>query len=194
MIENSKSLKQMLSESEGVFAETGHYCGVENLTLKEENPIKFEVFNSRLLAAVLAAREAVKSISASPGIREVGELLFSLFTPEGDNIVFSTGIMTHVCTTGCAIKWMIENDYEDDPQISEGDVFMNNDCRIGNIHPADPQTIVPLFWEGEIIGWAAGVAHQLEIGGVVPGSVPPRTGGRGQEDHAGEGQGAFSAG
>jgi acetone carboxylase alpha subunit len=166
-------LKQSLKKNEETLAKTGHYYGLTNLTLKEEDPIRFEVFNSRLLAAVLAAREAVKSISASPGIREVGELLFALYTPEGDNIVFSTGIMTHVGTTSCAIKWMIRNDYEDDPGIVEGDVFMNNDCTIGNIHPADPQTIVPIFWEGEIVGWTAGVAHQLEIGGVVPGSVPP---------------------
>ncbi len=173
MTAKTKTLKEMLVENEALFAQTGHYCGLKDLSLKEEDPIRFEVFNSRLLAAVLAAREAVKSISASPGIREVGELLFCLYTPDGDAVAFSTGIITHVCTTSHTIKWMIRNDYEDDPGIAEGDVFMNNDSYIGNIHPADPQTIVPIFWQGEVIGWTAGVAHQLEIGGVVPGSVPP---------------------
>jgi len=174
MPEERKTLKEMLQESEDIFAETGHYQGVLELELKQQDPIKFEVFNSRLLAAVLAAREAVKAISASPGIREVGELLFGLYTPEGDNVTFSTGIYTHVCTMGRAIKWMIRNDYEDDPRIREGDIFVNNDCVIGDVHPGDCQTLMPLFWKGELIGWAGGVTHQFEVGGVVPGSVPPQ--------------------
>ena len=33
-------------------------------------------------------------------------------------------------------------------------------------------TIVPIFWEQELIGWAAGVTHEIDIGAKTPGSVP----------------------
>lgn len=32
--------------------------------------------------------------------------------------------------------------------------------------------MVPIFWEEELIGWAAGVTHEIDIGAKTPGSVP----------------------
>ena len=43
---------------------------------------------------------------------------------------------------------------------------------IGDVHNADVQTIVPIFWEGELVGWAAGVTHEIDIGAKTPGCVP----------------------
>jgi N-methylhydantoinase B/acetone carboxylase alpha subunit len=71
-----------------------------------------------------------------------------------------------------AIKYMIRSDYEDNPGIARGDIFANNDPFIGDVHNADVQTIVPIFWEGELIGWAGGVTHEIDIGALTPGSVP----------------------
>jgi len=33
----------------------------------------------------------------------------------------------------------------------------------------------PLFWEGELFGWTAATAHQLDLGGVAPGSWTPHS-------------------
>lgn len=38
---------------------------------------------------------------------------------------------------GAAIKYMIENNWEANPGIHPGDMFTNNDCSIGNVHPCD---------------------------------------------------------
>src|SRR3972149_4983045 len=86
-----------------------------------------EGLNARLRSAVVNAREMSKKISASPGVREVGESVVALYTPEGDSIALSTGIMVHVHTLSRFIQWMIEHDYETDPGIAAGDVFANND-------------------------------------------------------------------
>ena len=40
------------------------------------------------------------------------------------------------------------------------------------MHNADVQTFVPIFWEGELIAWAGGVTHVLDIGASTPGGVP----------------------
>ena len=71
-----------------------------------------------------------------------------------------------------AIKYMVRNGYEDNPGIRPGDIFANNDAMIGDVHNADVQTFVPIFWEGELVAWAGGVTHVLDIGATTPGGVP----------------------
>lgn len=170
-----KTLLELLTESEERFRETGCYQGLQELALKESDPIGFEKSFSRLRGALVSARETAMRISASPIVRNIGELCFSLYTPEGDSIVLSTGIIVHVHTMSEAVKYMIRNAYEDEPGIAPGDVFCNNDAAIGDIHCADVATIVPIFWEGELIAWAAGVTHQVDIGASVQGHDPVQT-------------------
>jgi N-methylhydantoinase B/acetone carboxylase alpha subunit len=169
---DNRSALEMLLESERLFAETGRYCGVDTLELKEKDPIRFEKIFSRLRGGLVTARETALNISASPIVKEIGELCFALYTPEGDSVALSTGIIVHVHTMSDAIKYMIRQGYEESPGIEPGDIFTNNDAMIGDVHNADVQTIVPIFWEGELIGWAAGVTHEIDIGAKTPGSVP----------------------
>ncbi len=72
---------------------------------------------------------------------------------------------------GAAIKYMIENDWEGNPGIADRDIFTNNDPLIGNVHPCDIHTIVPIFHEGELVGWVGGVTHVIDTGAVGPGSM-----------------------
>jgi acetone carboxylase alpha subunit len=50
-------------------------------------------------------------------------------------------------------------------------MFTTNDCAIGNVHPCDIATIVPIFWDGSLIGWVGGVTHVIDTGAVTPGSM-----------------------
>jgi N-methylhydantoinase B len=168
-----KRLDDMLAESERLFAETGSYAGLTGeLELKDTQPIEYEKLFSRLRGGLVSARETALNISASPIVRELGELCFALYTPEGDSIALSTGIIVHVHTMSDAIKWMVRQRYEDNPGISPGDIFANNDPTIGDVHNADVQTFVPIFWDGELVAWAGGVTHVLDIGASTPGGVP----------------------
>jgi N-methylhydantoinase B/oxoprolinase/acetone carboxylase alpha subunit len=170
---DGKRLDEMLTESERLFEETGAYAGlVGELELKDSQPIEYEKLFSRLRGGLVSARETALNISASPIVRELGELCFALYTPEGDSIALSTGIIVHVHTMSDAIKWMVRQGYEDNPRIRPGDIFANNDPTIGDVHNADVQTFVPIFWEGELVAWAGGVTHVLDIGASTPGGVP----------------------
>ena len=170
---DGKRLDEMLAESERLFAETGSYYGLrERLELKDSQPIEYEKLFSRLRGGLVSARETALNISASPIVRELGELCFALYTPEGDSIALSTGIIVHVHTMSDAIKYMVRNGWEDNPKIRPGDIFANNDPVIGDVHNADVQTFVPIFWEDELIAWAGGVTHVLDIGASTPGGVP----------------------
>ena len=144
----------MLEESERLFAETGSYWGLTgDLDLKAADPIRYEKLFSRLRGGLVSARETALNISASPIVKEIGELCFGLYTPEGDSVALSTGIIVHIHTMSDAIKYMIRQGYEDNPGIAAGDIFCNNDAMIGDVHNADVQTIVPIFWEDELASW-----------------------------------------
>ncbi|MEM9123222.1 MAG: hydantoinase B/oxoprolinase family protein, partial [Pseudomonadota bacterium] len=168
---NGKTLKEMLEESERSFAETGLYCGTKDLNIREKDPILYEKIFSRLRGGLVNARSTALNISASPIVKEIGELSFALYTPEGDSIALSTGIIVHVHTMSDAIKYMIRKEYEKNPGIKPGNVYCNNNSMIGDVHTADVHTIIPIFWEEELIGWAAGVTHELDVGGISPGSM-----------------------
>src|SRR3954447_768670 len=175
---------QMLDESERLFEQTGRYAGVDHLQLKESDPIGYEKLFSRLRGGLVSARETALNISASPIVRELGELCFALYTPEGDSIALSTGIIVHVHTMSDAIKHMVREDYEANPGIRPGDIFANNDPVIGDVHNADVQTFVPIFFRREdrtdsdgrplleLVAWAGGVPHVPDIGASTPGGVP----------------------
>ncbi|MFX1336985.1 MAG: hydantoinase B/oxoprolinase family protein [Promethearchaeota archaeon] len=166
---NGKPLVQMLEESEKLFEETNYYYGLDKLSLKEQDPFNYERCYASLRGAIVSARETALHVAASPIVKEIGELCFGLYTPEGDSIVVSTGILVHIHTMSEGIKFMIRENYEEDVGINPGDIFLNNDPECGNVHTTDVQTLIPLFWEDELIGWAGGVTHQIDTGGITPG-------------------------
>lgn len=169
---DGKTLKQMRREIDEISETSGYYAGLKELPFKESDPIRFEKIYSKLRGGIVHARETAKKVAASPIVEQEGELCFSLYTPEADAIVTSTGIIIHVGTMGAAIKYMIENDYEDNPGIADKDIFCNNDNHVGNVHTCDVHTLVPIFWEGECLGWVGGVTHVIDTGASAPGSMP----------------------
>jgi len=167
-----QTLKQMLTESRRRWRETGCYAGITEPRILRRDPIKAELFHSRLLAALIAGRETTRMISGSPFVREVAELAVGVYTPEGDNIAQSTGIQVHVRPMGEAIQWMIEHDWEEKVGINDGDLFWFNESSIAGMHPADVYDILPIFWEGELVAWVCTVIMEMDIGAVTPGCMP----------------------
>jgi acetone carboxylase, alpha subunit len=168
-------LKDMLASNERSFKQTGHYYGLKDLPINEENPMKLEVLASRILATLIAGRETTRMISASPLTREIGELAVALYTPDGDCICQSTGIIIHTSAMGEVIKWMINKDYEDDPAIEEGDCFTSNDNYIAGLHPSDVYDMVPIFNKELLVGWVSTVIMMPEQGAATPGMAPSYT-------------------
>jgi len=168
---DGRTLREQLAELEDKTEATGHYSGITELSLKEGDPIRFEQLYSRLRGDLVTAREISKEVSATPIVEQEGELCYGLFTPEGDSIAVSTGIIVHVHTMSEAIKFMINHDYEESPGIEPGDIFVNNDPHVGDVHPCDLMTLIPIFHDGELVAWAGGVNHVIDTGAIGPGSM-----------------------
>jgi acetone carboxylase, alpha subunit (EC 6.4.1.6) len=168
---DGQSLRGQFEDIEEKTDQTGHYAGFEKLSLKDENPIEYEQMFAQLRGELVNARETSKEVAATPIVEQEGELCYGLFTPEGDSIAISTGIIVHIHTMSEAIKYMINHDYEESPGIEPGDIFVNNDTHVGNVHPCDIATLIPIFHDGELIAWAGGVNHVIDTGAVGPGSM-----------------------
>ncbi|MFD1198550.1 hydantoinase B/oxoprolinase family protein [Brucella gallinifaecis] len=171
IVRGGETLKEHRDRLMEATKRTKHYAGLNKMELRDSDPILYNKLFSRLRAGVVDARETAKKIAASPIVEQEGELCFTLYNAAGDAILTSTGIIIHVGTMGAAIKYMIENGWESNPGVRDKDIFCNNDSLIGNVHPCDIHTIVPIFWEGELIGWVGGVTHVIDTGSVGPGSM-----------------------
>lgn len=168
-----RSLKQMFEERDRLTRETGHYYGIEALSLRDGDPLKFERFYSRLHTCVLAAREVARYVAASPGGREMGESLWALTTAEGDSLALSLGFFSHTAAFPVAVRYMATEGYDENPGIDDADVFCTDDGLTGGApHPGDTYTYVPIVVQGEIIAWAVGLNHIMEAGAPVAGSWP----------------------
>jgi len=55
--------------------------------------------------------------------------------------------------------------------FDEGDVIICNDPYLGGQHLLDMQFFAPVLHEGEPVAFVANIAHQLDMGGAVPGGV-----------------------
>ena len=172
VISPAASLRERLAQRDALSGTS--YYGIEELRLKDSDPTRYERFYSALSVGLFSAREVSKFVSASPGSREMGELLFGLLTPEGDPIGISQGLAGSLASMPVAVRWMITNGYEDNPGIREGDIFSGDDPHtMGAIHPGDCFTYLPVFYDGELVAWAAGMNHIMDVGSMVGGSWPP---------------------
>ena len=54
-------------------------------------------------------------------------------------------------------------------QAKEGDVYLQNDPFNGGSHIPDVTALTPIFYEGEVVAFAASMVHLADTGGIAPG-------------------------
>jgi N-methylhydantoinase B/oxoprolinase/acetone carboxylase alpha subunit len=171
-IDLESPLKTRKQNVEAQIDETGRYYGLDELPILENNPGELDRFRDRVRDITIAGREQVRQVAASSLVREVGELATAIYTPEGFGVLQSTGIVIHVPLMGDTIRYMIENDYEEDPGINPGDNFTSNDNRITGLHPPDVYDLMPVFYDNKIVAWVGTVIMEAENGGILGSTMP----------------------
>ncbi|MCS6804627.1 MAG: hydantoinase B/oxoprolinase family protein [Acidobacteriota bacterium] len=99
----------------------------------------------------------------SPVIREQHDGFPMICTPDGRMVVGQFGSYI----SGFIKEWK--------RGINEGDVFLMSDpykCRGAISHINDWMVLMPIFYDGQLVGWGSQFGHTLDIGGPVPGSLP----------------------
>ncbi|KAL1967766.1 hypothetical protein VTN77DRAFT_2455 [Rasamsonia byssochlamydoides] len=60
-------------------------------------------------------------------------------------------------------------------KLKPGDVIVSNHPEFGDTHLPDITVITPAFSRDEIIFYVASCTHHADIGGILPGSMPPNS-------------------
>jgi N-methylhydantoinase B/acetone carboxylase, alpha subunit len=134
------------------------------------DPVTQEIIEGKLIATVDEMGIVMARTSMSPVIYEVLDFACGLLTSEGELVAQMNGITLFTGTFGTQVKALIERFKGN---LADGDILLTNDPYSGGTHACDFAIVKPIFFDGAILGYAINVAHYLDVGGSVPGSLAP---------------------
>ncbi|HTW86380.1 MAG TPA: hydantoinase B/oxoprolinase family protein [Candidatus Binataceae bacterium] len=162
---------------EVVRAKAAPYVNFHEVSAREADhldPLSFEVIRHRLWMATEEMGDAIKRMSGSIVVTDANDFNFALMDEVGDLVQIGPYNAGLAIALDRAVKWTLEYRAEN-PGIEDGDMFLCNDPWVGGgMHQNDVAVYAPLFWEGKLFGWTSASSHQLDLGGVAPGSWTPR--------------------
>lgn len=129
----------------------------------EVDPITLDIIEGALKNARFEMDAVLFRTAMSPVIREQHDEFPMITDPRGRMVVGQFGSY---------ISEMME---KFDQEILPGDVILCSDPYLvgGTIsHINDWLVLVPIFFEGELVGWSSMFGHQMDAGGPLPGSLP----------------------
>lgn len=131
------------------------------------DPVTFEVLKNAYVNIVDQMAEQILRTCYSFVIYS-RDFSSALCDPTGDTIMQGSGdIAAHVGTLHLTAKAVIKKFGND---VHPGDVFVINDVYQGGTHFNDTRLFAPMFYKGELLGFAQANGHWADVGGAVPGS------------------------
>ncbi|GBE84407.1 Hydantoinase B/oxoprolinase [Sparassis latifolia] len=136
------------------------------------DPILLTLFANRFMSVAEAMGRSLQQTAISTNIKERLDFSCALFAPDGDLVANAPFIPIHLGSMSFAVKFQMNLHKT---TIKRGDVFMTNSPHAGGSHLPDITIISPVFDPNsdEIIFFTASRGHHADIGGILPGSMPP---------------------
>lgn len=134
---------------------------------KEEDaldPVLMAVMANRLDAIVREMSNTLLRAGRSAVISSARDFSCAITTGDNQLLASAEGLPGHIFGTQLMTQAMCDL-HED---LAEGDAFLHNDPYLGNTHPADHATLVPVFFEGVHLFSVCAKAHQADIGNSIP--------------------------
>jgi 5-oxoprolinase (ATP-hydrolysing) len=135
------------------------------------DPVLLEIFNNQFASIAEGMGLTLQRTSCSVNVKERLDFSCAIFDARGGLVVNAPHIPVHLGAMGESVKRVLE----DNPHPQPGDVFVTNDPYRGGSHLPDVTVVTPVHDEttGDLLFLTASRAHHAEIGGIVPGSMPP---------------------
>ena len=156
----------ILGEGELLLTDTGRTAEAVST---EADPVMLEIFNNLFASIAEQMGITLQRTSFSTNVKERLDFSCAIFDPRGDLVVNAPHIPVHLGAMGETVKRILA----DNPVIHPGDVFVTNDPYRGGSHLPDVTVVTPVHERGRLLFFTASRAHHAEIGGIVPGSMPP---------------------
>ncbi len=135
------------------------------------DPIQLEIFNNLFASIAEQMGTTLERTAISTNVKERRDFSCAIFSATGQLVVNAPHIPVHLGAMGETVKHILS---EVGP-IAPGDVFVTNDPYRGGSHLPDVTVVTPVHdpRTGALLFATASRAHHAEIGGIVPGSMPP---------------------
>ncbi|KFZ02962.1 hypothetical protein V502_11347 [Pseudogymnoascus sp. VKM F-4520 (FW-2644)] len=155
------------------------------------NPIQLSIFGNRFMSIAEQMGRTLQKTSVSTNIKERLDFSCALFSPDGGLVANAPHVPVHLGSMQFAVRY--QHKYWAG-KLVEGDVLVSNHPTCGGTHLPDITVITPVFENGEIVFYVASRGHHADIGGCLPGSMPPTSNQLWQEGAAIEAEKLVSGG
>ncbi|GAA5995268.1 uncharacterized protein JCM10292_005067 [Rhodotorula paludigena] len=149
-------------------------------TLSKPDPVLLTLFANRFMSVAEAAGRSLQLTSISTNIKERLDFSCALFAPNGDLIANAPHLPVHLGSMSFAVRFQVETlgigpNAPSGDGIVDGDVLLTNSPKAGGSHLPDITVITPVFdsTKTKIIFFTASRGHHADVGGILPGSMPP---------------------
>lgn len=134
------------------------------------DPVLLSIFGHRFMDIAEQMGTSLQKTSVSVNVKERLDFSCALFDAEGNLVANAPHVPVHLgsmstCITFQANLWK--------GKLKPGDVLVTNHPSAGGTHLPDITVISPAFDGDKIIFYVASRAHHSDIGGLLPGSMPP---------------------
>jgi len=136
--------------------------------MKTVDPITTEIIRNAFISIANDMNATLIRSAFTPIIYEGKDCSIALIDEKGEVLGQSLGLPLFLGNLEICVKLIAEKHGWD--YFKEGDVFYMNDSYMTGTHLNDATIIMPIFWRGNRIGFAASRAHWLDVGAKDPGT------------------------
>lgn len=134
------------------------------------DPVLLSIFGHRFMDIAEQMGSALQKTSVSVNVKERLDFSCALFDASGNLVANAPHVPVHLGSMSTCISFQA-NYWKG--KLRRGDVVVSNHPLAGGTHLPDITVITPAFSGDEIIFYVASRAHHSDIGGLLPGSMPP---------------------
>ncbi|KAF3034339.1 hypothetical protein E8E12_006210 [Didymella heteroderae] len=147
----------------------------------ELSPIQLTIFGHRFMSIAEQMGRTLQKTAVSTNIKERLDFSCAIFSPDGGLVANAPHVPVHLGSMQFAVRYQHKL-WEG--KLRDGDVLVSNHPSCGGTHLPDITVITPVFENGVIAFYVASRGHHADIGGLLPGSMPPTSSALWQEGAA----------
>ena len=133
------------------------------------DPIKFEVIRNALIEATEEMTIALRRSAYSTNIKTRADFSCAFFDRELQPVAQSFTQPVHLGSLSQSVPRVIR---EYGPEnLGPGDAILSNDPYLGGVHLNDITLISPVYYNDQLFGYVANLAHHVDVGGGAPASI-----------------------
>jgi N-methylhydantoinase B len=135
------------------------------------DPFTVEILKDKLAAMADEMGVVLARTSMSPIVYEVLDFACGITDARARVVAQTNGLTLFTGTFGPQVQTLIDRHRLEG--MHEGDVFATNVPYGGGTHTCDVCLVKPIVFGGDVVAFAVSITHWIDIGGAVPGSIPP---------------------